>query len=119
MIFIFCMMFPCACCHALIPVTSDYVQCSSYDIAKPITETSCYVGYGFIDAGGCRELCAAGIKTLRIGNGVSVPLYAAKNTTRAIGIGYNGATCYASLGGGSAAGALNVNIGGQAYHAIR
>lgn len=80
---------------------------------------SCNSGYGQTSANLCAQYCAAGITELRLGNGVVVPLYAAKQTEHAIHVGYDGKVCYGSLAGGSAASALNVNMGGTTYHTIK
>ncbi len=80
---------------------------------------SCNSGYGQTSANLCAQYCAAGITELRLGNGVVVPLYAAKQTEHAIHVGYDGKVCYGSLAGGAAASALNVNMGGTTYHTIK
>lgn len=80
---------------------------------------SCNSGYGQTSANLCAQYCAAGITELHLGNGVVVPLYAAKQTEHAIHVGYDGKVCYGSLAGGAAASALNVNMGGTTYHTIK
>jgi hypothetical protein len=79
----------------------------------------CSSGYVLTDAGKCSRLCMLGITALRTGGGLSVPLYATKNTTPAINIGYNGSVCYASLAAGGATNALNFTWDGNTYHSIR
>lgn len=78
----------------------------------------CNPGYGVTDAGKCRQLCAAGITVLHAGS-LSIPLYATKNTTHTINIGYKSSVCYGSLAPGAAANALNLNLNGDIYHSIK
>ncbi len=80
----------------------------------------CVNGYELNGDALCEKipLCEAGITTLHIGNGVSIPLYKNSRTTPSLHVGYNNQVCYGSLASGSATGALNVNIGGSVYHAV-
>jgi len=65
----------------------------------------------------CVTMCATGITRLRTGTGLSIPLVAAKTNVRAIHVQTAGGICYAPLVPGQSTGALNVNIGGQIWHA--
>lgn len=60
--------------------------------------------------------CAAGITTLRTGTGLAIPLWAEKVTTPALGVLYNGMTCYGNLAPGKASGKINVMYDNQVYH---
>ena len=66
----------------------------------------------------CVAVCpVAGMNRIRTGNGLSIPLVAAKTNARAIHVQTAGGICYAPLVSGQSTGALNVNIGGQIWHA--
>ncbi len=55
-------------------------------------------------------------KYIKTSTGLSVPLYATKNTTPSINIGIGGNVCYANLILGRATNAINVEYNGQIYH---
>jgi len=48
-------------------------------------------------AGTCASLCGLGITKFRTSNGVVVPLWATKQTTPSLNIGYNNGVCYGNL----------------------
>jgi hypothetical protein len=60
-------------------------------------------------------VCPYGITNLRVGS-LSIPLYATKNTTRALAVQGTGGVCYADMATGSTIGALNVDINGEIWH---
>jgi len=64
------------------------------------------------------QLCEAGITTLHIGNGISIPLYKKSRTTPSLHVGYNNQVCYGNLTAGSATGTVNINISGSVYHVV-
>lgn len=88
-----------------------------YSGACTYTRT-CDSGYNLTSGNACAQLCTAGVTTLKLGSGVTVPLYSAKQTTRVIGIGIGNQVCYGSLATGAATGALNVTYDGATYHSI-
>ncbi len=55
-------------------------------------------------------------KYIKTSTGLSVPLYATKNTTPSISIGIGESVCYADLIPGRASGAINIEYNGQIYH---
>lgn len=83
----------------------------------PVAGFTCNAGYNLTSAGLCAQLCTAGFTELKLGSGVVVPLYVAKQTTTVIGVGYAGSVCYGSLASGEGAG-LNVNVNNVIYHTI-
>ena len=66
----------------------------------------------------CAAMCAAGVTKIRTGS-VTVPLYAAKQTTPALHVNVGGQACYGNLGSGKATSSINVSYGGNTYHSIR
>ncbi len=79
----------------------------------------CDSGYNLTSQNVCAQLCRAGITQLKMGNGITVPLYSAKQTDHALGVGYASQVCYGSLAAGNSQNAINVNFGGTTYHAIQ
>ena len=80
----------------------------------------CNNGYGQTSANLCAQMCTAGFQHLKSSTGVSIPLYTSAQTTHSIVVqSQSGAMCYASLASGAASGAINVNLGGTTYHAIK
>ena len=72
----------------------------------------------FRDVNGvCRELCGAGVTTLKTSVGYTFDLFATKNTDRAICVTVGDTTCYADLVSGGMSNTLNVKLGDEAYHA--
>lgn len=63
--------------------------------------------------------CGAGLTVLRTSTGVSVPLWAEKQTMPALHIRYNGDVCYANLEPGQSSDTLNVRYNGSVYHVTR
>ena len=86
------------------------------DIPQCDTDTSgefCLIGGAPLAAP-----CAAGVTTLRTGTGLTIPLWADKNTTPALHVRYNGTVCYINLEPGNAPNSINVEYGGVVYHTV-
>lgn len=66
----------------------------------------------------CRQLCGAGITTLKTATGVVAPLFAEKLTTPALNVRYNNQICYANLVVGGAQNAVNVKYNDIVYHTV-
>ncbi len=66
----------------------------------------------------CRQLCGAGITTLKTATGVVAPLFAEKLTTPALNVRYNNQICYANLVVGRAQNAVNVKYNDIVYHTV-
>lgn len=79
---------------------------------------ACNNGYARTSNNQCAQLCTAGVTQLKVG-GMSIPLYASRQTTPALNIGYRGSVCYGSLVSGASAGAINIDYGGATYHVTR
>ena len=62
--------------------------------------------------------CAAGVTTLRTGTGVSIPLWADKNTTPALAVRYNNMTCWGNLQSGQVTNGINLKYNNQVYHLV-
>lgn len=60
--------------------------------------------------------CAAGITVLRVGAGVSIPLWAEKYTEPAMGVMYNNTVCWANAEPGQAENTINIKYNNQIYH---
>lgn len=105
-------------------VANGYIPPNAGAVAYPsdcgynAANTVCNSGYNLTSGNACAQLCTAGATTLKLGSGVTVPLYSAKQTTRVIGIGIGNQVCYGSLATGAATGALNVTYDGATYHSI-
>ncbi len=81
--------------------------------------SACTCGAGTItnSIGGCSAPCASGITKLQTSTGISIPLFATKNTSPAIFVSNRSdAVCYADLTAGTATGALHVQHNGTTYH---
>ena len=65
-----------------------------------------------------RDLCGAGVSSLKTSGGVSFPLYSDKLTSPSICIKYNDVICYVDLEAGKASGMINVEYNGVVYHAV-
>jgi len=107
-----------ACTNA--PENATYTSYSTPSVMYAVESNCpwrCNDGYVLRD-GQCLQICPAGITTLKTSNGVSIPLFAQRQTTPALNVGYAGQVCYGNLAPGAAAGALNINVGGQTYHAV-
>lgn len=63
-----------------------------------------------------RALCDAGVSNLKTSTGVSVSLYAVRETTPSLCVQYNNTVCYADMKQGQQTGAININYGGVIYH---
>lgn len=63
-----------------------------------------------------RALCGAGVSNLKTSTGVSVSLYAVRETTPSLCVQYNNTVCYADMKQGKQTGAININYGGTIYH---
>lgn len=63
-----------------------------------------------------RALCGAGVSNLKTSTGVSVSLYAVRETTPSLCVQYNNTVCYADMKQGQQTGAININYGGVIYH---
>lgn len=66
----------------------------------------------------CRQLCGAGITTLKTSTGVVAALFAEKLTTPALNVRYNNQICYANLVVGGAQNAVNVKYNDIVYHTV-
>lgn len=76
----------------------------------------CADSFGRTAADMCAPLCKAGVTKLKTSSGVSVPLFASKNTKPAIYIGYNNMVCYADLKPGGSSGAIHTIYNGTECH---
>lgn len=77
---------------------------------------SCNSGYNQTADNQCGQFCGAGITHIKLGNGLSIPLYSNARTSPAINVKWNNSVCYGSLVTGNASGALNVKVGSTTYH---
>ena len=77
---------------------------------------ACDAGYGRV-GDECRPLCGAGVTQLRAGD-MTVPLWAARQTTPALVVGINGSVCYGNLTSGRGDG-INIQYSGQNYHTVQ
>lgn len=78
----------------------------------------CDSGYNLTNMNTCAQMCTTGISNLH-SNGITVPLYAQKNTAPALSIQTSGGICYANLESGNASGAINVSYSGKTYHTVK
>jgi len=132
----------CASCPSSHPNSADkntggadrcYVSCGdisiSHGVDKAVSATVynpgactytrvCDAGYNLTTGNVCAQMCTAGITTLKTTGGVSIPLYASKNTMHVLGVGYNNQVCYGNLAEGAGTTTLNVNLDGVIYHAV-
>ncbi len=74
---------------------------------------ACDAGYGRV-GDECKPLCGAGVTQLRAGD-MTVPLWAARQTTPALVVGINGSVCYGNLTSGRGDG-INIQYGTAVYH---
>ncbi len=88
------------------------------DCAYNAANTVCNSGFNLTSSNVCAAMCAAGVTKIRAGS-VTVPLYAAKQTTPALHVNVGGQACYGNLGSGKATSSINVSYGGNTYHSIR
>lgn len=105
-------------------VSNGYIPPNSGTVYYPAAcaynsaNTVCNSGYNLTAGNVCALICGAGVTKIRAGDLV-IPLYASKQTAPAIHVNVGGKVCYGNLSAGNAAGALNVNIGGEKYHSVR
>ncbi len=105
-------------------VSNGYIPPNSGTVYYPMAcaynsaNTVCNSGYNLTAGNVCALICGAGVTKIRTGDLV-IPLYASKQTAPAIHVNVGGKVCYGNLSAGNAAGALNVNIGGEKYHSVR
>ncbi len=92
---------------------------SSADSADVSACTACGAGLLPSVAGVCASPCGAGITTLNTSTGVSVPLFADKNTSPAIHIRQNDTVCYADLVAGKTSNEILVHYNGTVYHTVK
>ena len=94
------------------PANSSYVGNASSNSCP----WSCNSGYNQTADNQCGQFCGAGITHIKLGNGLSIPLYSSARTSPAINVKWNNSICYGSLVTGNASGALNVKVGSTTYH---
>lgn len=97
-------------------VVAESGGCPAGYVAHDI-ETVCGAGDGvcwLIEQ--LRALCGAGVSHLKTSMGVSVSLYAVRETTPSLCVQYNDTVCYADMKQGQQTGAININYGGTIYH---
>lgn len=76
----------------------------------------CNDGYGMTSDNQCASICTAGITQLKVG-GITVPLYAMRQTTPGLNIQIPGGdVCYGRMNPGAAPNAININLNGTTYH---
>ena len=79
----------------------------------------CEDGLNYTGVGTCAALCEYGATELRTSTGVSLPLYATKETTPALNVGIGEGICYINLVQGATSGnALMLRNGQTLYHAV-
>ena len=79
----------------------------------------CEDGLNYTGVGTCAALCEYGATELRTSTGLSVPLYATKETTPALNVGLGGGVCYINLVPGNTSGsALMLRNGQTLYHTV-
>ncbi len=103
--------------NGYIPANAGAVTYPS-DCAYNAANTVCNSGFNLTSSYVCAAMCAAGVTKIRTGS-VTVPLYAAKQTTPALHVNVGGQACYGNLGSGKATSSINVSYGGNTYHSIR
>ena len=79
----------------------------------------CNDGYNLTADNQCGQFCTSGITHIKLGNGLTIPLYSSARTSPAINVKVNNAVCYGSLATGQSSGALNVKVGSTTYHAVQ
>ena len=100
-----------------------------YDTFVPAVSGACSAGYMAHDVdtvcgtgdGVCwliRMGCGAGVSSIRTSTGLSVPLYAEKETFPSLCVRYNNTTCYADLDPGQVSGTINIKYNGVVYHTV-
>ena len=125
-------------CFLLFPFVAYAQSCPTgfvaveYDTFVSATSGACPTGYMAHDVdtvcgmgdGVCwlleqiRALCDAGVSNIKTSGGVSVPLYAEKETSPSLCVRYNNTTCYADLEPGQASGTINIKYNGVVYHTV-
>ncbi len=93
----------------------DGTYSAGYGVGADDVSDCCVAGYRSHN-GVCAQMCAAGIEYIKTSTGVSVPLFAEKLSSPALGVGYNGGVCYAGMATGVQSGAINVKYNGHVYH---
>lgn len=75
-------------------------------------------GYGRTSTNTCAPLCNASFTALRTSTGLSIPVFAKKNTSPSIHVrdNSNGTVCYIDLVLGSKPNAINVKYNNQTHH---
>jgi len=102
-----------ACSNA--PSNSSYIGNS----ASNSCPWECNDGYNLTADNQCGQFCTSGITHIKLGNGLTIPLYSSARTSPAINVKVNNAVCYGSLATGQSSGALNVKVGSTTYHAVQ
>ncbi len=102
-----------ACSNA--PSNSSYIGNS----ASNTCPWECNDGYNLTADNQCGQFCTSGITHIKLGNGLTIPLYSSARTSPAINVKVNNAVCYGSLATGQSSGALNVKVGSTTYHAVQ
>lgn len=122
-------------CFLLFPFVAYAQSCPAgmvaveYDTFVPAVSGACSAGYVAHDTetvcgagdGVCwlvRMGCRAGVSSLRTSTGLSVPLYAEKETFPSLCVRYNNTMCYVDLEPGQASGAINIKYNGVVYHTV-
>ncbi len=103
--FIFVVLFPCG--EGVVD-TADVPYCDD-DMSRD---------FCLINNGSAVIPCAAGVTTLRVGTGLSIPLWAERGTEPSLCVKYNGVVCYGNMESGRVSGAVNVKYGDLIYHLV-
>ena len=61
--------------------------------------------------------CTAGLTSLNLSNGTSIPLYSSRLTTHTLNVLINNKICYVNLLAGAQTGTINIQSGSTVYHA--
>lgn len=93
----------------------DGTYSAGYGVGADDVSDCCVAGYRSHN-GVCAQMCAVGIEYIKTSTGMSVPLFAEKPSSPALGVGYNGGVCYAGMATGVQSGAINVRYNGHVYH---
>ena len=96
------------------PANSSYTGAA----ASNACAWACNSGYNQTDDNQCAQFCTAGVTHLKLGNGLSIPLYSSARTSPAINVKFNNSVCYGSLATGRLSGTLNVKMSSGTYHSI-
>ncbi|MCM1294089.1 MAG: hypothetical protein NC311_00820 [Muribaculaceae bacterium] len=94
-------------------------NCASGDVQNNMCAVLCDAGLSYSGTGACVAMCSvnAGRNVTLNMPGRSLPLYAVRNTTPALGVATsNGGVCYGNLVPGTMRGAINVTVSGKNYY---